>query len=138
MSNPSMETKVKELMELKRMKEEIEIEITAAEDAIKAVMGEEELLLAGSYKVSWKTFTSSRVVDTTALKKALPDVAAAYRKPYTEHLWSLSATRSLRLLLMPAPLRCPSPLACYGYPTLLDNRIPQNHHGAVAERTANE
>ena len=89
MSNPSMEAKVKELMELKRMKEEIEFEITAAEDAIKAVMGDEELLLAGAYKVSWKTFTSIRL-DTTALKKALPDVAAAYTKQTTARRFSIN------------------------------------------------
>lgn len=34
MSNPNMESKVKELMELRRMKEEIEAEIAAAEDEI--------------------------------------------------------------------------------------------------------
>ena len=32
MSNPNMEARVKELMELKRMKEELEAEITAMED----------------------------------------------------------------------------------------------------------
>ena len=89
MSNPSMEAKGRELMELKRLKEELEAEIAAAEDAIKAVMGEEELLLAGSYKVSWKTFTSSRI-DTTALKKALPDVAAAYTKQTTARRFSIN------------------------------------------------
>ena len=89
MSNPHMEAKVHELMELKRLKEELEAEIAAAEDAIKAVMGEEELLLAGSYKVSWKTFTSSRI-DTTALKKALPDVAAAYTKTTTARRFSIN------------------------------------------------
>ena len=89
MSNPNMEAKVHELMELKRLKEELEAEIAAAEDAIKAVMGEEELLLAGSYKVSWKTFTSSRL-DTTALKKALPDVAAAYTKQTTARRFSIN------------------------------------------------
>ena len=89
MSNPTMEAKVHELMELKRMKEEIEAEITAAEDAIKAVMGAEELLTAGAYKVSWKTFTSSRI-DTAALKKALPDVAAAYTKQTTARRFSIN------------------------------------------------
>ena len=89
MCNPSMEAKVKELMELKRMKEELEAEIAAAEDAIKAVMGDEELLTAGSYKVSWKTFTSSRV-DTTALKKALPEVAAACTKTTTGRRFSIN------------------------------------------------
>ena len=89
MSNPNMEAKVHELMELKRLKEELEAEIAAAEDAIKAVMGEEELLLAGSYKVSWKTFSSSRI-DTTALKKALPEVAAAYTKTTTARRFSIN------------------------------------------------
>ena len=89
MSNPNMEAKVKELMELKRMKEEIEAEIAAAEDEIKGVMGDEETLLAGAFKVSWKTFTSSRV-DTTALKKALPEVAAAYTKTTTGRRFSIN------------------------------------------------
>ena len=79
MSNPTMESQIKELLELKRMKEELEAEIAAAEDAIKAVMGEEETLLAGAFKVSWKNFTSSRL-DSTALKKALPEIAAQFTK----------------------------------------------------------
>ena len=88
MSNPAMETKIHELMELKRMKEELEAEIAAAEDAIKAVMGDEETLTAGAYKVSWSNVTSSRL-DTTALKKALPDVAAAYTKTTTVRRFSV-------------------------------------------------
>ena len=79
MSNPNLESTIHEILDLKRMREELNATITALEDSIKAVMGEEELLTAGAYKVSWKTFTSSRV-DTTALKKALPEIAAAYTK----------------------------------------------------------
>ena len=89
MCNPNMYAKVHELMELKRMKEELEAEIAAAEDAIKAVMGDEEILTAGAYKVSWKTFTSSRV-ETTALKKALPDVAAQFTKQTTGRRFSIN------------------------------------------------
>ena len=89
MCNPNMEAKVHELMELKRMKEELKAEIAAAEDAINAIMGAEELLTAGAYNVSWKTFTSSRV-DTTALKKALPEVAAAYTKTTTGRRFSIN------------------------------------------------
>ena len=89
MCNPSMEAQIKELMELKRMKEELEAEIAAAEDAIKAVMGDEELLTAGAYKVSWSNVTSTRL-DTTALKKALPEVAAAYTKTTTGRRFSIN------------------------------------------------
>ena len=82
MSNPNMEARVKELMELKRMKEELEAEITAIEDEIKQVMGEEELLLAGSYKVLWKAVTTSRF-DSTKFKKDHAELAAAYTKTTT-------------------------------------------------------
>lgn len=89
MSNLNMEAKVKELMELKRMKEELEAEIATAEDAIKAVMGDEETLFAGAFKVSWKSFTSSRL-DGTALKKALPEIAAQFTKQTTGRRFSIN------------------------------------------------
>ena len=89
MSNPNMEAKVKELMELKRMKEEIEAEIAAAEDEIKSVMGDEETLLAGAFKVDWKTVVSNRI-DTTALKKALPEIAAKFTKTTTARRFSIN------------------------------------------------
>ena len=70
---------VSDLQELVRMAEEVNAEIESKKDKIKAYMGDSELLVAGPYKVSYKTVTSSRV-DTTALKKALPDIAAQYTK----------------------------------------------------------
>ena len=82
MSNPAMEAKVHELMELKRMKEELDSEIVQIEDEIKVIMGNEEMLVAGAYKVSWKPVTSSRL-DSTALKKALPDIAERFMKSAT-------------------------------------------------------
>ena len=82
MTNPNMESKVKELMELRRMKEEIEAEIAAAEDEIKAVMGSEETLLAGAFKVDWKTVITSRI-DTAALKKVMPEIAERFMKQTT-------------------------------------------------------
>ena len=89
MSNPALENTIHEILDLKRMREELDAEITALEDSIKAAMGEEELLTAGAYKVSWKTFTSSRV-DTTALKKALPDIAAQFTKQTTARRFSIN------------------------------------------------
>ena len=89
MSNPTLESTIHEILDLKRMREELDAAITALEDSVKAVMGDEELLTAGAYKVSWKTFTSSRV-DTTALKKALPEVAAAYTKTTTARRFSIN------------------------------------------------
>ena len=82
MSNPNMESKIKELMELKRMKEEIEAEIAAAEDEIKGVMGDEETLLAGAFKVDWKPVITCRI-DTAALKKMMPEIAERFMKQTT-------------------------------------------------------
>ena len=82
MSNPNMESKVKELMELRRMKEEIEAEIAAAEDEIKGVMGDEETLLAGAFKVDWKTVITSRI-DTATLKNIMPEIAERFMKQTT-------------------------------------------------------
>ena len=72
-----LEMKIRELKEMKLMREELDAEIAAIEDAIKAEMGSSEELTAGPYKVTWKPVTSSRL-DTKALRAELPDVAARY------------------------------------------------------------
>ena len=82
MSNPNLEPKIKELMELRRMKEELDNEIFSIEGEIKQAMGNEETLIAGSFKIDWKTVVSSRI-DTAALKKALPEIAERFMKQTT-------------------------------------------------------
>ena len=88
MSNPNLEPKIKELLELKRLKEELEAEITSMEDEIKSVMGDEETLLAGAFKVSWTAYTSSRF-DSTRFKKDHAELAAAYTKTTTTRRFSV-------------------------------------------------
>jgi len=88
MSNHNMEAQVRKLLELKRMKEEIEAEITAAEDAIKSVMGDEETLLAGAFKVTWTPYTSSRF-DSARFKKDHAELAVAYTKITTARRFSI-------------------------------------------------
>lgn len=77
MSIKDMEAKAQELQELKRMREELDAEIEAAQDAIKAAMGDQEAITAGAYKITWKPIESTRI-DTKALKSALPDIAARF------------------------------------------------------------
>lgn len=77
MSIKEMESKAQELQELKRMREELDAEIEAAQDAIKAAMGNQEAVTAGAYKITWKPVESARI-DTKALKAALPDIAARF------------------------------------------------------------
>ena len=78
----NLENKVRELQELKQLREELDAEMTALEDEIKATMGDREQITAGAFKITWKTVASSRL-DTTALKKALPDIAARFVKQTT-------------------------------------------------------
>jgi len=74
--------KVQELMELRRMSEELQAEINALQEAVKDFMGSEETMIAGAFKVSYKSVTSSRL-DTSALKRDMPNVAALYTKQTT-------------------------------------------------------
>lgn len=83
-ANNNMVSKVAELMELKKMAEALAAEMDAITDEIKAYMGDEEQMLAGDYKVNYKTVMSTRV-DTTALKKLLGADALA---PYTKQIAS--------------------------------------------------
>ena len=82
MSTNELEMKVRELRQLQALIEEAEAEAEAIKDAIKAHMGDSEELRAGEYKITWKAVKSSRI-DTTALSKALPDVAQAFTRETT-------------------------------------------------------
>ena len=79
MSTTEIQTKARELKELKLMQEELAAEISAIEDALKAVMGEQEELVCGEYKLTYQTVTSSRF-DSTRFKKDHAELAAAYTK----------------------------------------------------------
>ena len=82
MSMNEIESKVKELRQLQSLIEEAQAEAEAIRDTIKAQMGDSEELRAGEYKITWKPVTTSRL-DTAALKKALPDVAARFTRETT-------------------------------------------------------
>ena len=65
-ANNDIIAKVQELMELRRMSEELQAEIDTLQEAVKDFMGSEESMIAGAFKVSYKSVTSSRL-DTAAL-----------------------------------------------------------------------
>ena len=78
-ANDSMVSKVQELMELRKMAEDLQAEMDAITDEIKAYMGSEETMMAGSWKVTYKE-TVSRRMDTKALKQVLGDALEEYYK----------------------------------------------------------
>lgn len=82
MSIKEMEKMARELRQLQALIDEAQAEAETIKDALKAAMGDSEAVQAGEYKITWKPVTSSRI-DASALKKALPDVAAAFTKTTT-------------------------------------------------------
>lgn len=83
--------KVHELRELRRMADELAAEIDALTDAIKAVMTADgvDTINGTDYKVTWKAVSSDRL-DTAALKKALPDIAAQFTRKTTTRRFVLA------------------------------------------------
>ena len=82
MSSHEVEAKVRELRQLQALIEEAQTEAEVIRDAIKAHMGDSESLQAGEYRITWKPVKSTRI-DSTALKKALPDVAERFSRETT-------------------------------------------------------
>ena len=82
MSINELEMKCRELRQLQALIEEAQTEAEAIKDAIKAAMGDSEAIVAGEYRITWKPVTSTRL-DASALRKALPDVAARFTKETT-------------------------------------------------------
>lgn len=70
---------IADFQDLKRMREELDAEIETAADKIKAAMGDADEMIVGPWKVTYKEVTSNRL-DSAALKRDLPDIAARYIK----------------------------------------------------------
>ena len=86
---PRTRTEIRELRQLQALIDEAQAEAETIKDAIKAAMGTQEALQAGEYKITWKPVTTARI-DATALKKALPDVAARFTKETTVRRFSVA------------------------------------------------
>lgn len=84
MSVDTMNEKVHQLRELRRMQDELAAEIEAIQDELKAHMEANSMdtLLGLDWRITWKAVTSNRL-DSTALKKELPDIAARFMKQNT-------------------------------------------------------
>lgn len=91
MRTNEMTSKVRELKELRAFAEELAAEIAAIEDSIKAEMTEQgtEEITVDVYKIRWTRVTSSRF-DTTAFKKAMPELAAQFTKQTETRRFSIA------------------------------------------------
>ncbi len=75
MSMNELERKVANLRELRRMAEELEAEIAATQDELKAYMqaNATDELMGASFHITWKSVTSSRL-DGKAVKAIAPEL----------------------------------------------------------------
>lgn len=91
MVNKNLDSQIHELRELRRMADELAAEIDTIQDAIKREMEATgvDTLTGSDWKATWKSVTSSRI-DTAALKKALPDLAAQFTKTSTVRRFSVA------------------------------------------------
>lgn len=91
MSFSEMDTKIKEIRELKRMQEELTAELDALSDEIKRHMDAEgvDTISGADWKVTYKTVTSSRF-DSTAFKKAMPELAERFTKSSTSRRFCIA------------------------------------------------
>ena len=91
MSANEMVTRIRELKELEAFIAQAQAEAEAIKDSIKATMTEQntEEITVDVYKVRYTTVTSERI-DTTALKKALPDLAKQFTKTSSARRFSIA------------------------------------------------
>ena len=87
----NLDTIMAELAQYIRMQEEAAAMVESLKDQLKERMTAAgvESLAGSEHKASYKAVTSSRV-DTTALKKELPEIAARYTKTTTARRFTFS------------------------------------------------
>ena len=91
MSATEINAKMKELRELRRMADELAAEIEAVQGNIKSRMDAQgvDILSGSDWKVTWKPVTSARL-DSSALKKELPEIAVRFMKQATARRFVLA------------------------------------------------
>jgi predicted phage-related endonuclease len=91
MSNQELQAKIREYKEYKALADETQATIDSIADELKAHMNANDLdeMRVDIFKVSYKAVTSNRV-DTTTLKKELPEIAERYTKTTTSKRFSVA------------------------------------------------
>ena len=92
MATNELISKLNDLAQLRRLADDLDAEITAIQDEIKAHMAavQTDTLTAGAFRVVWKSVTSTRI-DTAALRRELPEVWQEYGKTTTTKRFTVSA-----------------------------------------------
>ena len=84
----SYSEKIKRRLELKELIDTMEKEVNQIDQEIKDELQENEAAVCGDYLISWKSQTRNSV-DTTRLKKELPDIAEKYMKSSVSRVFKI-------------------------------------------------
>ena len=92
MSTYDLETKITKMQEWEALAEEAKAEAEALRDEIKAELTHRnaEEVTTGKYIVRWTSVLSQRF-DSTAFKRAMPDIYKAFTKQVSSRRFSISA-----------------------------------------------
>ena len=92
MSTIDLETKITQMQEWEALAEEAKAEAEALREEIKAelIRRNAEEVTTGKYIVRWTSVLSQRF-DSTAFKRAMPDVYRAFTKQVSSRRFSISA-----------------------------------------------
>ena len=92
MSTIDLETKIAKMQEWEALAEEAKAEAEALRDEIKAELTSQnaEEVTTGKYIIRWTSVLSQRF-DSTAFKRAMPDVYKAFTKQVSSRRFSVSA-----------------------------------------------
>lgn len=92
MSTIDLETKITQMQEWEALAEEARAEAEALRDEIKAELTNRnaEEVTTGKYIIRWTSVLSQRF-DSTAFKRAMPDVYKAFTKQVSSRRFSVSA-----------------------------------------------
>jgi len=94
MATNELISKLTELADLRKMADDLNAEIEAIQNEIKAHMTENDTdtITAGQFKVTYKEVTSTRI-DTTALRKELPEIWQEYGKTTTTRRFNVALAK---------------------------------------------
>ncbi len=95
MSISEMDMKVSTYFDLMQQIEELQAEAEAIKDAVKAAMVEieQEEITGHGWRATWHNTTTTRL-DTTAFKKAHPDMFTAFAKTTTSTRFTLNPIKA--------------------------------------------
>ena len=92
MTERQITNRIKKIEELEAQRDNIQKEIDALKGEIQAEMTDKEVLTVSGFIVRWATIVTNRL-NTTAIKKELPDLYDKYITQSTSRRFTITATK---------------------------------------------